>query len=178
MEVTGIQTLEIAMTFLFSQKKRGMSRFESMHPNKEGNMESSSKTRLLLASLMVVVAAGCYTAPRTDNESSRSNLTAGMVKVQVIKGETTQAEVLEIFGAPNIVTKNRDNDEVWNYNRMSFESTSSSGNILGIFWTGLAAGAGSASKASSTATTKSFDLILIFDSNDVVKDYSVIAASF
>lgn len=137
------------------------------------------KTVYLILTLFIgSVSAGCYTAPRTGDESQKSNLTAGMVKIQIIKGETTQAEVLEIFGAPNIVTKNRGDDEVWNYSRMSFESTSSSGTILGIFWTGLAAGAASGSRASSTATTKSFDLILIFDENDIVKDYSVIAASF
>ncbi len=139
----------------------------------------ASKTNYLMLTLFIgLVSSGCYTAPKVGDESQKSNLTAGMVKIQIIKGETTQAEILEIFGAPNIATKNRDNDEVWNYNRMSFESTSSSGTILGIFWTGLAAGAASGSRASSTATTKSFDLILIFDENDVVKNYSVIAASF
>ena len=34
------------------------------------------------------------------------------------------------------------------------------------------------SRAVSSATTKSFDLIIIFDENDIVKDYSIIAASF
>jgi len=133
---------------------------------------------LILALLIGSLSAGCYTTPNIGNESQGSNLTVGMVKTQVIKGETNQAEILEIFGAPNIITKNRDNDEVWNYNRMSFDTASSSGGILAIFWTGNVAGAGSASKAASTATTKSFDLILIFDENDVVIDYSVIAASY
>ncbi len=123
-------------------------------------------------------SAGCYTAPNPENESQGSKLTVGMVKTQIVKGETNQAEILEIFGSPNIITKNRGNDEVWNYNRMSFETASSSAGILAIFWTGNVAGAGSASKAASTATTKSFDLILIFDEDDVVIDYSVIAATY
>jgi len=118
--------------------------------------------------LFVIALTGCATSG--VKETSNTNLTTGKVKLEVKKGETTQAEILEIFGSPNIVTKNRDNDEVWNYNRMSYESAygSEGGGI--IFWGG--------SRAVSSATTKSFDLIIIFDENDVVKDYSVISASF
>lgn len=86
------------------------------------------------------------------------------------KGETTKAEVLKAFGSPNLVTKNRSADEVWNYNRMNF--TTRVGEDAGslIFWGG--------SRAVSTATTRSFDLMITFDSGDIVKDYSVIQASY
>lgn len=141
-------------------------------------MKNYKMSRAMALAAILAILVGCYTSPKVSDEPEKSNLTAGMVKTQIIKGETTQAEILEIFGAPNIVTKNRGNDEVWNYNRMSFESTSSSGGVLAVFWFGNVAGAGGGSKASSSATTKSFDLILIFDENDVVKDYSVISASF
>jgi hypothetical protein len=93
-----------------------------------------------------------------------------MVKTNIIKGQTTQAEVLQLFGAPNIITKNRGNNEVWNYNRMSFKSYTGSDTGLVIFWAG--------SRSISTATTSSFDLILIFDDSDVVIDYSIISARF
>ena len=103
-------------------------------------------------------------------DRSNTNLTAGKVKMEIKKGLTTQSEILQIFGSPNIVTKNRDNDEVWNYNRMSYESAYGSDSGGFIFWGG--------SRAVSSATTKSFDLIIIFDKDDIVKDYSIIAASF
>jgi outer membrane protein assembly factor BamE (lipoprotein component of BamABCDE complex) len=90
--------------------------------------------------------------------------------MEIKKGETTQADILKIFGSPNLVTKNRDNDEVWNYNRMSYEAAYGSDAGGFIFWGG--------SRAVSSTTVKSFDLIIIFDNNDVVKDYSIIAASF
>lgn len=117
---------------------------------------------------VVLLISGCATSG--VKEMSNTNLTAGKVKIEIKKGETTQAEILQIFGSPNIITKNRNNDEVWNYNRMSYESAygSDSGGL--IFWGG--------SRAVSSATTKSFDLIIIFDENDVVKDYSIISASF
>jgi hypothetical protein len=94
----------------------------------------------------------------------------GTVKTEIIKGRTTQTEVLKLFGAPNLVTKNRSNDEVWNYNRMSFDSVSGSDSGFAIFWTG--------SRALSSATTQSFDLIIVFDNGDIVKDYSVVSASY
>jgi len=112
----------------------------------------------------------CATFPRQGEPSQKSNLTPATVKYQIIKGKTSQAEVLKLLGSPNIITKNRDNDEVWNYNRMSFEYMDGADGGGFIFWGG--------SRAMSTATTKSFDLIITFDQNDIVKEYSMISASF
>ena len=122
----------------------------------------------LVTSLFLLVSS-CATFPQKQEET-QSNLTIGIVKSKIIKGETTQAEILQIFGSPNIITKNRDNDEVWNYSRMSYRTTSGADGVSFIFFGG--------SRAMTTATTASFDLIIIYDENDVVKDYSVIAAKF
>lgn len=112
----------------------------------------------------------CATFPKTEMTSQQSNLTAGMVKTKIIKGQTTQEEILKIFGAPNIITRNKNEEEVWNYNRMSFKYVSGSDGFSAIFASG--------ERAISTATTESFDLIIIFDKEGKVKDYSVIAAKF
>lgn len=120
---------------------------------------------LILSPLFV----GCATFPEKQ-EQSNSPLTAGNVALTLKKGISTKAEVLQAFGSPNIVTKNRAADEVWNYNRMNF--TTRAGADVGslIFWSG--------SRAVTSATTKSFDLMIVFDANDVVEDYSIIQASF
>jgi len=122
----------------------------------------------LVTSLFLLVSR-CATFQQKQEETE-SNLTIGIVKSKIKKGETTQAEILQIFGSPNIITKNRDNDEVWNYSRMSYRTTSGADGVSFIFFGG--------SRAMTTATTASFDLIIIYDENDVVKDYSVIAAKF
>ena len=116
-----------------------------------------------------LLLCGCATFPEKQ-EKANSPLTAGNVTLTIKKGRTNKAEILKTFGSPNLVTKNRDADEVWNYNRMNF--TTRVGEDAGtlIFWGG--------SRAVSTATTKSFDLMITFDSNDVVKDYSIIQANF
>lgn len=113
---------------------------------------------------------GCLTYPKYSEPSGNSNLTVGMVKTKIIKNKTTQAEILELFGAPNIITRNSSNLEVWNYNRMSFQSVSGTEGGVIIFWAG--------SRAMTTTTTKSFDLIIVFDENDIVTKYSVIATKF
>ena len=129
--------------------------------------------KILFAKFLIILSilflfAGCFTSG--IKEASNSNLTAGKVKMEIKKGITTQEEILKIFGSPNIVTKNRDNDEVWNFSRMSFESAYGSESGGFILWGG--------SRAMSSSTTKSFDLIIIFDNKDVVKDYSIISATF
>lgn len=120
--------------------------------------------------ILITFLSGCATFPQSEVPAQKSNLSVGMVKKVIKKGETTQAEILEYFGSPNLITKNRSNDEVWNYNRMSFESKAGADGVSLIFWGG--------SRAMSTTTTKSFDLIITFDSNGVVKDYSIIYASY
>ncbi len=134
--------------------------------------------------LSAAILAGCatYSEFPEKQEKATSPLTAGNVTLQLKKGETTKDEVLKTFGSPNIVTKNREADEVWNYNRMNFTTRFGSDSSFSL---GLGAGVGFGSlgggggrKSVSTATTKSFDLMITFDENDVVKDYSIIQASF
>ena len=115
----------------------------------------------------VLLMAGCTTPPKRTGEST---LTPGEVKRQITKGETTQAEILSVFGSPNLVTQNKEGKEVWAYNRMSYETFSGGEGATLILIGG--------SKAVTTATTKSFDLILTFDEKDVVEDYKVIYASY
>jgi len=117
---------------------------------------------------VIAIISGC--ASSGVQERSDTTLTAGNVKKEINKGVTTQAEILQIFGSPNIITKNRNDDEVWNYNRISYEAAYGSDSGFLIFWGG--------SRALSSTTTKSFDLIIIFDDKDVVKDYSIISATF
>lgn len=134
--------------------------------------------------LGAALLAGCVIGGATfpeEQEKATSLLTAGNVTLQLKKGETTKDEVLKTFGSPNIVTKNREADEVWNYNRMNFTTRVGADASTG-FWDiggGVSGGIfGRGIRAVSTASTKSFDLMITFDENDVVKDYSIIQASF
>lgn len=130
------------------------------------------KTRISAVMLCsIILLSSCAQFPKEQQEPAQlSNLTFAIVKSKIVKGQTTQEEILKIFGSPNIITKNRNNDEVWNYSKMSYRATSGEDNREGLFWSG--------SRAVSSTTTASFDLIITFDENDVVIDYSVISAKF
>lgn len=114
----------------------------------------------------VFMLSGCASVQPVE----KGNLTPGMAKTKIIKGKTTQNEVLEVFGAPNIVTKNRSGKEVWTYDKVSVETGTSDvyGTIL------IAGGAGSRSSTS----TRTFTLMVEFDENSVVKDFSYRSAAF
>jgi hypothetical protein len=68
------------------------------------------------------------------------------------------------------VTKNSKGEEVWTYSKQSYDSES------GGFGGGIILFGGS--KAFSSSASSSFDLILTFDSQDIVKDYSVVSSQF
>jgi hypothetical protein len=86
-------------------------------------------------------------SPKQTQPLQKSNLTAGTVKKEIVKGKTMQAEVLQLFGSPNLMTMDADGNEVWNYNKMSYSTTTGSDGGTLIFWSG--------SRAVRTSTTES-----------------------
>jgi len=106
----------------------------------------------------------------TSQAPQKSNLTPGVVKTSIKEGMTSQSEIVKLIGSPNIITKNKDGEEVWTYSRQSFDSQSGGygGNL--IFF--------GATKAFSNSSSNSFDLIITFDSKSIVKEYSVVSSQF
>ncbi|MBN2676266.1 MAG: hypothetical protein JXR30_03380 [Alphaproteobacteria bacterium] len=131
--------------------------------------------RLLVLSL-VVVLAGCMHDTPVDQQPApqKSNLTYGTVKSQIVKGQTTQPEVVTLLGSPNMVSKTRDGDEVWTYSKQSYNASSqSSAYGVGLIFAGMSGG-----KSDRSSSVSTFDLIITFDKNDVVKDYSVVSSQY
>lgn len=76
--------------------------------------------------------AGCaQTGPAAAEPLEKNRLTTGQVQLTLKKNETTQTEVLETFGAPNLVTTNSDGEEVWTYQRNATVTTSNSSSTFG-----------------------------------------------
>lgn len=153
--------------------------------------------KAILLVTIVVCAAGCMraTSPTLPQSSTqKSNLTAGMVKKYVKVGTATQTDVLSVFGAPNIITRDKNGNEVWTYDRQSMASASeiaawnAGGNATiaaaGLAGTtpvgGVVGGGGSAEKGSSAGQVSSatFTLMITFDSKDVIRDYRMMATQF
>lgn len=114
----------------------------------------------------VLLLSGCASIQPVQ----KGNLTPGMAKTKIIKGQTTQNEILEVFGAPNIVTKNKSGNEVWTYDKASVETGTSD-----IYGTILIAG-GAGSRTSTSART--FTLMIEFDDKNVVRDFSYRSSAF
>lgn len=98
---------------------------------KELNMK-----KLAISTLVITVAlSGCVaTAPTTPEPAEKNRLTTGQVQLTLRKNETTQTEVLESFGAPNLVTTNSEGEEVWTYQRnatiVNANSSSAYGTVI------------------------------------------------
>jgi hypothetical protein len=119
-----------------------------------------------------------------------SALSYGAVTSQVVKGKTTQADLLQSFGGPNISTVDNEGVETWVYERSvtqtdaaSHSQTWQAAANLGVFFGHVAAGAqgGTAQNTSQSSTTASFrslTVIVKFNSNKTVKDYTVRASQF
>jgi outer membrane protein assembly factor BamE (lipoprotein component of BamABCDE complex) len=120
----------------------------------------------LFGTAFAVLLAGCATSPAPVDQRN-SALTQGNVQMNLQVGSTTKAQVLEVFGAPNITTRDASGAEVWSYQRHATvaQSTSTSG-----YWTILLAGGGKTAEGFSQST-RTMTLIIKFDGRDVVSDF-------
>ena len=128
---------------------------------------------ILFLFIFSIFLTGCVTAPEPLTKKN-SELTQGMVQMNVEVGKTTKADVLETFGAPNITTRDSSGNEVWTYQRQAqvSQSSSSSGFIFVII-------AGKSAEASGFETSsRMMTLIIKFDGNDIVTAFKSRESNF
>lgn len=127
------------------------------------------------ASAALVCLLGCSEASRP------SALTPGAARKHIVRGETTQAEVVEVFGTPNIITQ-KNELEMWVYDKVSSRQTSAAfggGGLGGGFGNsgfgggGLGGGVGSSERSETTVM-----LIIYFDQAGIVRDYKMSQTKF
>ena len=122
------------------------------------------------------------TPPEENARIQKDSLSYGMVNAKVKKGETTQTDIMQLFGAPNITSTNRDGQEVWMYDRISSESEGnnwSEARRFGVFF-GLGTVGNDSNKAGSgrRSTTSTLTVIITFNEDKTVKEYSSRATQF
>jgi hypothetical protein len=90
------------------------------------------------------------------------------------QGVTTQAEVLAAFGAPNIATFDSNGQEVWTYQKYAtVTQSSSSDGYLTIFLAGA-----ERSRSSSESSSRTMTLIIKFNKEKIVSDFSSFSSNF
>lgn len=132
--------------------------------------------------------AKSVTAP--PNQSGASALSYGVVTAAVTKGKTTQMELIQMFGGPNISTIDGDGLETWVYERsvsqtdvvsktQNWQAAANLGVAFGHIQAGGSVGGGQSEGAASTASSfRSLTAIVKFNTDKTVKDYSVRASQF
>ena len=138
--------------------------------------------RHVLAATMLLTAVPALSMAKEEQNS----LTHGMVQMTVKVGTTTQAEIIENFGAPNITTIDGSGQEMWVYDRhatVSYDKASgfSIGLLLGGGGGDVAGGGGlgfSSKKSKSSQSSRAMTLIIKFDAGKVVSDFRSRSSSF
>ena len=153
------------------------------------------------AAVLMAACAGPALPPSGNAPASSSALIAGApvaasmlsygtVTSQVQKGKTTQIELLQVFGGPNISTTDRDGVETWVYERTATQSdvqsnaqSAQGAASLGAFFkfvnVDVSGSTGRSSSGSSASTSvRSLTVIVKFAADKTVADYSVRASTF
>lgn len=128
------------------------------------------KNRLTLCTpllALILAASACQSTPKDDAESAA--LSPGAVKMKIVKGQTSQTQIIEAFGTPDLVT-HKDGQDVWTYDKTTYDYQKESNYLTVIF-----AGAGGDRVRSSSRSTL---LIIYFDDRDLVSDYRLSALKY
>lgn len=138
-------------------------------------MKLSLLLMLMITSLVGLTA--CVATIPVGETIDKSNLTAGQVSLTLKKGITTQTEVVETFGAPNLVTQNSDGEEVWTYQKHATVANASSNSTYATIIL-----AGGSSKASGfEQSSRTITLIIKFKEvkgKKIISDFSSRYSSF
>lgn len=122
-----------------------------------------------------ILFSGCSTTiPTTDTKNS---LTQGQVQITLKKDVTTQAEVLDVFGAPNLVSLNSSGEEIWTYQRNATVGSESASSAYGTF---ILFGASTRSSGFEQSSRTMTLIIKFKDFNGIkkVSDFSSRSSSF
>jgi hypothetical protein len=137
----------------------------------------------ILIAVVFVAISGC-TAPQhraavTADDSDR--VTVGIVQSEIVIGMDA-ARVAETLGSPNIVTSSEPHLETWIYDKLSTDVTysRSNGAVVGMIFGSAAAGvgAGSASSGASSTSQRTLTVIIKFDEQHLVRDFSYHTSRF
>jgi len=172
---------------------------EGRHPQEHRKEKGIMKTRaahfiVLLCPLLLLSGCAAKMKALPASSEQKSNLTPGMVKESIVQGQTSQTDILRAFGAPNIITRDRGGREVWTYD-VQFTATAAqiaewqmggglSGGLAG--WGSSLAGLGGGSlngrggetTSTSQVSSGTFTLMITFNVQDLVDEYTMMSTKF
>lgn len=143
------------------------------------------KTRALALVLITVntLMAGCTASQHVQDVRAEETdrLTVGTVQREIRIGMSA-AEVAEVLGSPNIVTSDEQRRETWIYDKISSEVaySRSEGAIVGLLFSSSGGGLGAGSKSAGATSTsqRTLTVVIRYDENNMVRDFSYHTSSF
>ncbi len=144
----------------------------------------NTRKQIAAFALTAVITAGCSASHhaqdvRAADDSDR--LTVGTVQREIRIGMSA-ADVATILGSPNIVTTDDERLETWIYDKISSDVTysRSSGTIVGLIFgsSGAGAGMGSTSAGSTSSSQRTLTVVIKYDANNSVRDFSYHTSRF
>ena len=141
----------------------------------------------LALGLSATLFCGCSAGMHKDavRDDTKDRISVANVQREIKVG-MSGADVVAVLGSPNMVTTDSERREIWVYDKVATErvySTSEGG--LGLLLGGvgsamLGAGSGSAHQSSGASSTaqRTLTIIIKFNSDNTVRDYSYRQSSF
>ena len=132
--------------------------------------------KLIIASLCIVFLAGCSTASshkKSVQSDAGDRVTVGKVQREIRIGMPS-AKVIEVLGSPNILTTDENRQEVWVYDKIATDIVYS--NNQGEVW--LIIGAVSGSSGATSTSQRTLTIVIKFDKENKVRDFSYHSSSF
>lgn len=138
---------------------------------------------LLILTLTMLLASCSATHHATDVREADDvdRVTVGTVQREIIIGMSA-ADVASVLGSPNIVTTDDQRQETWIYDKISSDVTysRSSGTVVGLIFgsAGGGAGVGTTNAGATSSSQRTLTVIIKFDGNSQVRDFSYHTSRF
>jgi outer membrane protein assembly factor BamE (lipoprotein component of BamABCDE complex) len=139
---------------------------------------------MTIAVLATLLTAGCSATHHAGDVRAADDIdrvTVGTVQKEIRLGMSA-ADVASVLGSPNIVTTDEQRQDTWIYDKISSDVTysRSSGTVVGLIFgsSGGGAGVGSTSAGSTSSSQRTLTVIVKFDGNNEVRDFSYHTSRF
>jgi outer membrane protein assembly factor BamE (lipoprotein component of BamABCDE complex) len=134
-----------------------------------------------MAALLTAGCSATHHAADVREADDIDRVTVGTVQKEIVIGMSA-ADVAAVLGSPNIVTTEEERQETWIYDKISTDVTysRSSGTVVGLLFgsAGGGAGVGTTNAGSSSSSQRTLTVIIKFDGNSRVRDFSYHSSRF
>jgi len=143
----------------------------------------ASLNEFFIYGFVALTLAGCTASQHLEDVQGEDSdrVTVGTVQKEITIG-MSGAGVAEALGSPNIVTTDEERRETWIYDKISSEVaySRSRGTVVGLIFGGSGGGlgVGSASSGATASSQRTLTVIIKFDDENRVRDFSYHTSRF